>query len=485
MGQRILAVELGADEVRAALAQRTWRTLRWIDLYQDARQPDEADLGPALGRLAGQADKPDFVIASLPAHMVAKRLLTFPFSGRGRLEKVVPFALEDHLPLPVEELAVGFTRLAHQGDNAQVLAACVRKQELRAYLDLLASAGLEPAVVTLSALALAQVVSQALAGLGNRLVIELDRGQTSLVLLDPGRVPQALRSANEAAENGGYNSLDSAGAVVALARQTLLAHGAEREASEVVLGGPEACRAEVVERIAEELGAPVRTVAELGCFDLPEGLAPKTVAFAGCLAMLLQAAGDHNHEILDFRAGEFAWRGRPATTPALYPALALGAGAALLLGLHVGLSIYASLTRLHALDRAVVAAAAPVLAGRPESAAAARAALRQRIAELRRRLKLFGENLNGPSALDVILALSQGLPPGLQIEVHDLTLQENRLSLVGSAASYTAVLDTAKTALAKTGYFYDINVTHATAGTRPGTVDFRLTASVNENPERR
>ena len=125
----------------------------WIPTRRE-RAEDETDLAPALARLLGQTGIPDIVISAMPGELVAKRLLTLPFRDRRKLEQAVPFALEEHLPFSVEDAVVAYMPLLRDGKTSLVLAALVRKDDLRAHLDLLATAGLDPKSVTLSSLAL-------------------------------------------------------------------------------------------------------------------------------------------------------------------------------------------------------------------------------------------------------------------------------------------------------------------------------------------
>src|SRR6516162_512298 len=93
MGQRVLALEISGDHARAALAERTYKSFELFGVYEEKRASDEADLGPALGRIVAATGPPDITISALPGELVAKRLLTLPFTDRRRLRQVVPFAL--------------------------------------------------------------------------------------------------------------------------------------------------------------------------------------------------------------------------------------------------------------------------------------------------------------------------------------------------------------------------------------------------------
>src|SRR5258706_11591913 len=111
MPQRILAVEITGDRLRAATADRTWNSFDFVGVFETHRAADENDLTPALKRLIDKTGRPEVVISALPADSVAKRLLELPFKDLRRLHQVVPFALEEHLPFPVDGAAVTFVRV--------------------------------------------------------------------------------------------------------------------------------------------------------------------------------------------------------------------------------------------------------------------------------------------------------------------------------------------------------------------------------------
>src|SRR5512135_1145248 len=108
MAQRILALEMVGDRVRAAAAERSWNSFHLLGVYEKRRAQDEVDLSGALSRLAAEAGPVDVIISALPSDRVAKRLLDLPFKDSRRLHQVVPFALEEHLPFPVDNATVAF-----------------------------------------------------------------------------------------------------------------------------------------------------------------------------------------------------------------------------------------------------------------------------------------------------------------------------------------------------------------------------------------
>src|SRR5208282_571514 len=155
MAQRILALELAGERVLAAVADRSWNSFTFAGMYDKVRADNEADLSGALSRLIAETGQPDIVISALSADRVANRILELPFKDSRRLHQVVPFALEEHLPFPIDHGTVAFTRLGREDDHTLVMAAMVRNSDLQHHLELLQKAGLDPKIVTIAPLALA------------------------------------------------------------------------------------------------------------------------------------------------------------------------------------------------------------------------------------------------------------------------------------------------------------------------------------------
>jgi general secretion pathway protein L len=476
MAQRILAIEIAGDSVRGAVAERNWNSLAMLEVVEERRGDDEADLAPALARLLEDAGKPDLILTALPGELVVKRMLQLPFKDQRRLTQTVPFALEEHLPVGVDESVVAFTRVGQENDKTLVIAAMVRRDDLRLHLDLLARAGINPTTVTLSALALAALLARVRNGQGNaHLLVDLDQGSTSMVLLDHAGMPRAIRTV--VAELGSANgTAPGASAILGAVRQTLLAHSSDHAQPELVLTGPMAATPDVRRRMSEALAVPVHTLDEFDCAALLGPLSARSTRFAGCLAMLLGEAPGAAVELLNFRQGEFAFRGRTGSLRPWRTTFIVAGAAAAAIALHIGIKVSYNLHRLRQVNHQIAAIAAPAL-GRGVSGADAKDQLAAQVAAMEKQLHLMGGAGASASPLDTLLALSRALPPHLGAEIVDFTLDEGTIKLDGMADSFGTV-DRVKKALDLSGYFRDIQVTHATAGSDPSKVEFRLTAAV-------
>jgi hypothetical protein len=481
MAQKILALEFVGDRVRAALAERSWNSFKLAGVFDKVRADDEADLSGALSRLVVEAGEPDVVISALPIDCVAKRLLELPFKDVRRLHQVVPFALEEHLPFPVDNATVAFTRVGREGDHTLVMAAMVRKTELQHHLDLLRKAGLDPKTVTLAPLALAAMFTRAPNGTKPiaHLVVEGDESSTSVVLVDLAGTPRALRSMRGGLmmSDGSPVSQDAAAPILDTMRQTLLAHGSEAEQTDVILAGAAASHPKVRGLLSDSLAMSIRDGDAFDYRGIFEGSVPNTGKYSSCVAMLLGELPSKPLDLINFRQGEFMFRGRIRgdLKPFYNSGILLAAVLAVLI-IRFGIGVSANLRRLRQINAEIAAVAGPALG--ETDPVDAKEQLKVGIAKMNKRLNLIGGNLTH-SPLDTLVAVSQALNKRFPVQMTDVQIDSQGLRVTGQADSF-ATVDQAKRALDASGFFGSIEVAHAKAGSDPSKVDFRMDASFKD-----
>jgi type II secretion system protein L len=473
MAQRILAVELGRDWAQAALAERTWNSLTLIGTFFTELKESEGDMRPALARLLEHVGGVDVTVSAIAGELVAKRLLTLPFRNRRQLEQAVPFALEEHLPFAADDGVVGFVPFARQGATSLVMACFVRRADLQAHLDTLGAVGLDPKLVTVSALALPALLEAP--GDRARLLLEMGRRRASIVLLDAEGVARTFRvvpgggpSANGAGDQRALNS-----AILRSVRQTLSDRSLESCAVELIMMGAE--DGEFSAQLANEFALPMRRGFDLISAERLPGSTARDMEFAGCLAMLLSQHPHFGFELLDFRQGEFVFLGRGADLGPWRTPLILACALGLLGALHISLDLAARYRRLDLINARISAAAAPVLGSKPASEVAP--SLRRAIAQSHTRLWTLGGKGSRASPLDVLLAVSRALNPTMGIELDELTFDDSGIKLTGRANSYASV-SLLKQSLAKQSELDNIEVTEAKASSESGKVDFRASAAL-------
>ncbi|MHB8383064.1 MAG: type II secretion system protein GspL [Candidatus Binataceae bacterium] len=483
MPQRIIAVEIAGERVRAAAANRTWNTFEFVGVFEAHRQPGETDLAPALIRLIEKSGRPDILISALPSEAVTKRILELPFGDSRRLHQVVPFALEEHLPFPVDGAVVAFTLLGTDGDRSLVLAAFARKQEMQQHLELLARAGLDPKTVTLAPYALAAMFARARNGTRPvpHLVVEAEHDSTSMVLLDLEGIPRVMRTVGGGLINadGAAPTPAQATPVVNALRQTMLAHAAELENADLIVTGAGAAMPRVKTMLADAVSLAPREAREFDCSAMFGGTRPDITRFGTAIAMLVGELPSKPVALLNFRQDKFAFRGRTRgdLTPFYTPAI-LAACVVFLILLNFASGMIGKLHRLSVLNSEIASIAGPVL-GESEPSDPMRE-LRSGIATMNKRLRLIGGNVARNSPLDTLRAVSDAIPARLPVQLEDMQVDATGLRVTGLADSFTAV-DEVKHALDLGGNFGAIAVTHARAGDDSSKVEFRLSADFKDS----
>ncbi|GIW56189.1 MAG: ATPase [Nitrospiraceae bacterium] len=207
---------IGLDLGRTAIkAVRFRRTLSGRESVEYFHQPMPYTLDPALEPARKAALLRKFLwqnglyhgdlVTALPCRDIFIRTLSFPFQDTGKLAQVVPFEVENLIPLPLEDVAVGSvvlppgaTKTARPaGAASEVLVTAAPKSAVADHIKFLAEADLDPAAINVDGLALFSVteflkregadVPEDLA------VIDLGASKSTLCLIHQGR-PLLLRT---------------------------------------------------------------------------------------------------------------------------------------------------------------------------------------------------------------------------------------------------------------------------------------------------
>jgi hypothetical protein len=393
---------------------------------------------------------------------------------------VVPFALEEHLPFPVDDAVVAFTRVGVGTGSTRVVAALARRDDLKNHLDLLGRVGIDPRTVTLSELAIARLLARSQNALTTaHLLMDIEPTSTSMVLLDSDGTPRAVRTVNAGInpEDEGPMAEAQANSILGVARQTLLAHSSEVDGLDIILAGSAAGIPLLREELAAALSLSVRDAAEFDYSFLLNGMRPDMSRYAACIAMLMSELPTKPAELLNFRQGEFAFRGRiRGDLSAFYTTGIIAASAAMLGLVHFGLGVGTQLHRLHALNAQIATMTVPAFGQNPPDDPVA--ALRSGIIKMSKRLALIGGNSAKDSPLDALLAASRDIPKRFPVEMLDVVVDDSGLRLSGEADTFTTV-DQMKKSLQQDNFFGAIEVEHAKAAT-DGKVEFQVEAKFKD-----
>jgi len=145
------------------------------------------------------------IVTALPCQDVFIRTLSFPFRDSAKLAQVVPFEVENLIPMSLEDVSMGSIVLpfsesqepSKKPKGADVLVTAAPKDKVNQHLQFLAAADLKPAAIGVDAMALYSV-TQFLQEEGARVpgdlaIIDVGATKTTLCLMREGR-PALLRT---------------------------------------------------------------------------------------------------------------------------------------------------------------------------------------------------------------------------------------------------------------------------------------------------
>ena len=189
MAHLILGIDIGTTEIKAVLAEVSWRDVNVLATYVEPvprpedvahRLPpmeaqviasqaedlaeDEADAGvpgaeptpqptetppPWVFGLADLLKKHNLeyqeVHTSVPGAEVTTHFLTLPFDNRRRIEQILPFELENIVPFNLETMHVAFDVLGKAPEGGFKVMVCITpKENIKKFLGHLAQAGVDP-----------------------------------------------------------------------------------------------------------------------------------------------------------------------------------------------------------------------------------------------------------------------------------------------------------------------------------------------------
>src|SRR5688572_3890999 len=334
---RGLGIEIDSDGVRA-LALEGGKRPRILAFSERHIDPDESRpwserAREALVAAVAEAGARGRVAASIDSGDAILRELQLPFTNDEQIRKTVRFELEQHVHNhAIEDLVVDYVKPGPTEKGSQILVAAVPKTLIEERIRLLDSAGADPAVLDLDALALFNALVEAGAVQDDAPLLAIHGGaRFTKFLLVENRLPKAIRTLRysptpsapaaeeapaEAAGSGEpdagdepYVLVDNSTPVDILAIEAgrfLMAYAASAVPSRIILTG-RLDSAAVSAALTEATGAPVEP------FDLLAKFAPVPPSVQGldrrvpiALGLALKAV-ERDAAGTDFRREEFSY----------------------------------------------------------------------------------------------------------------------------------------------------------------------------------
>jgi type II secretion system protein L len=436
---KIVGLKIEKGLVAAAVVQKDFRRTELVDSFSQPFATDAELVDILKDKSKDWAGAK--IVSSIPGHLFTQRLVHFPFADRKRVEKALPFEIEDIVPFSLDDVVIDHLVLdagktgkgAEASKEAAVLGIMLPKAILKQHVELLASAGVDPQVIVPSYTGLHALSSMMKA--------------EGCTLLACGR-DLCLRSGEAVKELRSFSDSTPTASI----RHTIQAF--ETEQKERVEKASVLCADASVQSELAGLGITVDQVA-------PE-LGGKKAADPVSLGLALS-------EQINFRKGEFAYHVADEGSRRRKRTLIIaGTIAAVLLVVNLGVKLYVVETSYGKLDKEIRDIYRQAV---PDSKVVADpvSQLRSSLDEARKKFGVLG---TGTSALDVMKAVTDGIPKEVRVAFQEFNLEGDRLKLQGEAASFESV-DKIKAELQKSELFSEVTVLDTRMGT-DNKVKFRV-----------
>lgn len=148
----------------------------------------------ALKKIMTYVTSYDQIRICVPASMLVLKELTLQFTDPTKIRMVLEYEIETMLPFAVNEAVIDFivTKTQKDPQQAQILVAAVRSQDLETYLNMFTQAGIDPTHITIDLFALyglyQQIPEYAVQASHATAMIELGHHSTRIAFIQDGQL---------------------------------------------------------------------------------------------------------------------------------------------------------------------------------------------------------------------------------------------------------------------------------------------------------
>ena len=482
MSRKILGLDIRSRSISAVIIASSIKGDEVESFYHVEWEADgeESDFDPrkALKTIAEHLDltEVDCVVA-FPAEQAFFRNLQVPFKEHRKIKQVLQFELEPTMPLPIDQAVIDFQILSggRQNIKTSVLAAILEKTRLEAILADLRTISLNPQVVTISGYSIAQCIATQTGTPTQCLVVELYQSRLTIFALSAGQI-QMVRAT--AYDGSGTKSVDS---VIKSIVQTVSATedilDVPYHPETIYLSGEGIEHHDLQKGITEKLEVTVisaNLIQELGIHPKEESDIPWIAGrMDGALALAaVEASGNYG---LNFHRRQFAAKKHWNTyrNDILKSATLAGVIFLLLLAnlFYDFYSMGAETAELN--DRIAVLYKQALPDSTITDPFVQQRQLRAEVNELKKQFMSPSHEGEDIRAIDILNEISQLLPKQLDIELDNLVVGPDHVTLAGDTATFNSV-DEMKNLLQKGTIFKKVTISSANSDKTGKRVTFKL-----------
>ena len=204
---KIGALEITRDTVRILVVKTGGKRPKVLDAQvqpivrtddQDEREAQVESIKKAMGKLK---HRPSLFTLCASSNSSIVRTIQISFKGNRKVAAAVPFELEPHLAIPIEELAIGHLTIGESDAGTDVLAVGLRRETLDEHIALAGDAGISIEGVGLDAVGLTALWQDSFGKKsGTQAVLHIRPEEAILVIVHNGRLSYLQRVVSGATE---------------------------------------------------------------------------------------------------------------------------------------------------------------------------------------------------------------------------------------------------------------------------------------------
>jgi type II secretory pathway component PulL len=484
MSRQILAIDIRHETIAAVLLNaglkvNTVTGCALMPLARTAEEPEQ--LTQVLENLLKEVHAGSVnVVVSLPSDETIFRILTIPFKEESKIRQVLPFELEPILPIPVDELIIGFQK-EMVDEQAEVLATAMERGRYDAYQQSFTDTNLKPQLIVPGSF---PIISQLIASDDQlpeqSIVLDIDHGKITLYALASKRIA-LVRSLT-----GGAKSVDEAESLALQIRQTLTAfedvNSIGFKPVSAYICGPDLHDSAITDRMAAALDLPAHTLdlrQDLVKVEFSELDTYESWYMDNALALaLLEAEG---LDCPNFHRTSSPLRNYWAAYRPFIKSPAILLTIALILGL--GSIFYDNHLLQKRLDTINGRIEQVFQSTFPNERLAKGAALAQMKSKLKEAQKGTSAPVQGAArmtSIDTLLQISQLLPSSIDVIINRFVVGDESVTISGETSGFN-IVDDIKGRLEQNNYFREVTIASANMDKSGKKVRFKLKIEYEEN----
>ncbi|UCD56582.1 MAG: pilus assembly protein PilM [Candidatus Hydrogenedentota bacterium] len=481
-----VGIDIQPDSVRIAVATLQGGRMKVLDLIdKEIPEAPEQETKAVTASIIRQAFEEhglgsDTSVICLPAAVSINRVLVTPITDAPKIRQTLRFQIEPQIPYPVEQVIADYLTIRKADDETEMLAVAVAKDLISKRLEVLEMAGVDPQILTLDALPLANFYMNQFDFSPDKITALLQVGEKSSFL---GFFRDDMLIGYRNLDGMPSDDGDATGRMVKEIQRSLVGFqppsNAGAEVGTLCLAGANAKRLwKTLQEVFRDL--PVRAVEfnERMLAEIPPPLSNSTERCQLAIALAHVGLGVSANAV-NFRREEYA----PVSAlsrlkPNIFVSLAVLAVALAVWFGSVLAQIQAQSRQMKSLNEKMLNIFADALPGikSPETA-------KQKIKQEQEKFNSLKNYSSGyVSPLNVLSEVTAGIPDQKSFALNDLAISDNVLRMTGEVDSFDDI-NIFKDRLEESPLLSAVKIDSAAKAEKGEKVNFRIRARVGKEPE--